>query len=306
MLRTGPVTVAVPATSANLGPGFDSLGLALSLEDEVTAEIAGDGVRVEVSGEGAGEVRADERHLVAATVLRTMRELGAPDPRGLRLSCRNRIPHARGLGSSSAAIVAGILLGRELAGQGRDDDAALRLAAKIEGHPDNVAPCLLGGFTIAWTEPGGARAVRLSVHPDVRPVVYIPTTRGLTSHARAALPDQVPHADASFNVARAALLVHALTVAPELLFEATADRLHQPYRADAMPNTAALVTRLREAGVAAFVSGAGPSVLALPVGPASPHHAGWRVESVSVATQGGRIVDGRHAEGDPVAAGLPG
>lgn len=305
MLRTGPVTVAVPATSANLGPGFDSLGLALSLEDEVTAEINGDAVRVAVSGEGAGEVRTDERHLVAATVLHTLRELGVPQPRGLRLSCRNRIPHARGLGSSSAAIVAGVLLGYELAGHPRDNEAALRLAAKIEGHPDNVAPCLLGGFTIAWTEPGGARAVPLSAHPDVRPVVYIPTLRGLTAHARAALPDQIPHADASFNVARAALLVHALTAAPELLLEATADRLHQPYRADAMPKTAALVAELREAGVAAFVSGAGPSVLALPVGQGVPHHAGWRVESVSVATRGGRIVDGRHAEGDPVAAGLP-
>lgn len=305
MYTTEPVTVAVPATSANLGPGFDSLGLALGLEDRVTAQVVGDTVRVEVVGEGAGEVPADASHLIIATMWRTFTELGGPVPAGVTLTCHNRIPHARGLGSSSAAIVAGILLARAVAGQPRDDAWALRLAARIEGHPDNVAPCLLGGFTIAWTESGGARAVRLVPHPDLRPTVYIPTTRGLTAQARAVLPAQVPHGDAAFNAARAALLVHALTRAPELLLVATEDRLHQPYRASGMPETAALVARLREAGVPAFVSGAGPTVLALPLTRAPTAPQGWRAQSLPVDLEGGRILATGHAEGDPVAAGLP-
>ena len=301
------VTVAVPATSANLGPGFDSLGLALGLEDEVTATVGGSGIRVDVTGEGAGDVATDGSHLIVATITRAFTEWGLPVPVGLSLVCRNRIPHARGLGSSSAAIVAGILLARGLAGRPADVAAEVRLASAIEGHPDNVAPCLLGGATIAWTSADGASAVRIAPHPDVRPVVYIPTTRGLTAHARAALPAEVPHADAAFNAARAALLVHALTAEPELLLEATDDRLHQPYRAASMPETAALVAELRRNGVAACVSGAGPTVLALTVaGQASrPAPDGWREEPIVVAADGGRILTVRHAGVDPVAAGLP-
>ena len=163
----GPVRVRVPATSANLGPGFDALGLALGRHDDVTAEVTGGGVRVAVTGEGAGELPADERHLIVTAMRATFDVLGA-QPAGLALECENRIPQARGLGSSSAAIVAGVLAARALVADGEqrmDDDAALRLAAELEGHPDNVAPCLLGGFTIAWTEPGGARAVSLPVAP---------------------------------------------------------------------------------------------------------------------------------------------
>jgi homoserine kinase len=288
------VTVSVPATSANLGPGFDSLGVALDLTDEVTAEVTGSGVVVEVTGEGADEVPRDRQHLVVRTMLRTLRELGVAAPRGLRLSCVNRIPHARGLGSSSAAIVAGVLLGRALAAADDGDcrAAALELAARIEGHPDNVAPCLYGGFTIAWTEPD-ARAVRLEPSARVRPVVYIPTVQGLTAHARAALPRKVPYRDAVFNLSRAALLVHALTDDPAMLSSATEDRLHQHYRAPGMPQTAALVETLRGAGIPAVVSGAGPSVLALTAtnaGEAPPAPEGWEARTLEWSATGARML----------------
>jgi homoserine kinase len=303
----------VPATSANLGPGFDSLGLALALEDEVTAAVTPGGVRVEVAGEGAGEVPLGADHLIVSTMLRTFEAHGAGRPPGLALTCRNRIPHARGLGSSSAAIVAGVVLARALVdGASLDDTEVLRLAAEIEGHPDNVAPCLLGGFTIAWTQSGGsgARAVRLEPAAELRSTVFIPGTRGLTAPARAALPAMVPHADAAFNAARAALLVHALTAESSLLLEATADRLHQDYRAPGMPETARLLSQLRAAGVPAFVSGAGPSIVALterdPAGSLQfelPD--GWYARSLSLSSTGARILSPRHAGGDPVAAGLP-
>ncbi|HEU5129522.1 MAG TPA: homoserine kinase [Glycomyces sp.] len=260
-------TVRVPATSANLGPGFDSLGLALDLFDEVTATALDPaaGVTVEVDGEGAGTVAADERHLVAAAMLRAFDALGVPAP-GLRLACRNRIPHARGLGSSSAAIVAGVVLADALAGGGMSRAEKLVLAGEIEGHPDNVAPCLLGGFTIAYGTEDGARAVGIEPSPRVRPWVFVPEHKGLTAAARAALPEHVTYADAVFNLSRAALLVDAITRRPSRLFDATADRLHQAQRAQGMPESARLLDRLRAAGVAAAVSGAGPTVIALSVG----------------------------------------
>jgi homoserine kinase len=336
---TGPVSARVPATSANLGPGFDALGLALALHDELRAEVTDGGVRVAVTGEGAGELPTDENHLVVRAMWAAFDALGAR-PAGVRVSCVNRIPQARGLGSSSAAIVGGILLARELVADGRqrlDDAEVLRLAAEMEGHPDNVAPCLLGGFTIAWTEPsgdpqgegegkgaseggagssgrgrsgaargGGARAVSLAPAAGVRPVLFVPDERGLTAQARAALPLSVPHEDAALTAGRAALLVHALTADPGLLFPATEDRLHQNYRAPGMPRTAALVDKLRDAGVAAVVSGAGPSVLALsPVPDQVEPGPGWVARQLSVDHDGavaGRGIIG-HAERDPVAAG---
>lgn len=267
---TSRVSVRVPATSANLGPGFDSLGLALSLHDTITARVGGDGVRVSVSGEGTDELPLDERHLIATTMLTTFDLLG-DRPDGFELICENVIPQARGMGSSSAAIVAGILLARHLVEGGAallDEPAVIRLAAEIEGHPDNVAACVLGGFTIAWKrdaalEDGGVRAVSLKDAKGVLPVIFVPVQRGYTAHARAVLPTTVPLTDAAFNAARTALLVRALTGIPELLFDATEDRLHQVYREAAMPDTAELVAALREKGIAAVVSGAGPSVLAL-------------------------------------------
>lgn len=300
-----PVRVRTPATSANLGPGFDTLGLALTLYDDLSARVTGDSWTVAVTGEGAGELPTDESHLVVRAMLATFDELGARPP-GVAVECVNRIPQARGLGSSSAAIVGGVQLARGLVREPLDDAAALRIAARLEGHPDNVAPCLLGGFTIAWTEAAGSQAVRLDVADGVRPTLFVPQERGLTATARAALPPSVPHADAAFNTGRAALLVHALTRDPGLLFAATEDRLHQDYRAVAMPGTAALVASLRAVGVAAVVSGAGPTVLALSSVPADFHPGTeWRAESLGVDS-GGALVKGsmvEHAERGPVAAG---
>ncbi len=304
----GPVRVRVPATSANLGPGFDALGLALALYDDVAAEVTADGVTVTVTGEGAGDLPVDDNHLVVRAMRATFDELGGQPP-GLAVECVNRIPQARGLGSSSAAIVAGVLLARALVTGGADrlDDAAvLRLAARIEGHPDNVAPCLLGGFTVAWTEPAGAQAVSLPVADGVHPTVLIPAERGLTAVARAALPASVPHGDAAFTAGRAALLVHALTTQPALLLPATLDRLHQHYRAPGMPETAALVERLRGAAVAAVVSGAGPTVLALSELPEGfDPGTNWQVLRLAIDVPGAQVGQGRlgHAERDPVAAG---
>jgi homoserine kinase len=314
-LLTKPVWVRAPATSANLGPGFDALGLALGRHDEVAARVTDHGVTVAVTGEGAGELPDDETHLVVRSMRAAFDELGEQPP-GLELRCLNRIPQARGLGSSSAAIVAGLLAARALAVDGAarlPDDEVLRLAARLEGHPDNVAPCLLGGFTIAWTEADGGRAVRDDPAPGVRPVVFVPSERGLTEVARASLPESVPHGDAAFNAGRSALLVHALTKAPALLLAATEDRLHQPYRAAGAPASAALVAQLRAEGIAAMVSGAGPTVLALLTdGRTPPQPPGWQVWPVDVDTAGATVTIGprsgtvENAERDPVAAGWAG
>jgi homoserine kinase len=257
------VTVRSPATSANLGPGFDCLGLALDLWDEYTATIVDEpGVRVAATGEGAGELPTDERHLVARSLLHGLAYVGLT-PTGLELQCVNRVPHRRGLGSSSCAIVGGLVLAAALApGEGLDQSAVVGLAAELEGHPDNVAAAALGGLTIAWTDAEGAgRAVRSAVHPGVRVTVCIPTHESETESARGMLPASVPYPDAVFNLTRSALLVHALREDPSLLLEATGDRLHQAQRHESYPGSLALVERLRAGGVPAAISGAGPSVL---------------------------------------------
>jgi homoserine kinase len=262
----GPVTVRVPATSANLGPGFDALGLALGLHDEVEAEVTDAELAIDVEGEGSAQVARDDAHLVVRSMRVAFDHLGGR-PAGLSVRCRNRIPHSRGLGSSAAAIVAGLLLARGLVADGADrlpDGELLGLAASIEGHPDNVAPCLLGGLTVAWTgADGSARAIRRDPDPAVVPVVLIPPFTASTEVARGLLPASVPHADAAFAAGRAALLVAALTGTPQALLDATEDRLHQSYRAPAMAESYQLVTRLRGDGHAAVISGAGPTVLVL-------------------------------------------
>ncbi|MDQ2836928.1 MAG: homoserine kinase [Actinomycetota bacterium] len=257
-----PVRVRVPATSANLGPGYDAFGLALGRYDEVTAAVTGSGLQVTVSGCGDGQVSLDERHLVVRSMRAAFDRLGG-QPAGLRIDCLNRIPHGRGLGSSAAAIVSGILAARALTVDGTDLLAEpLALATELEGHPDNVAACLLGEFTVAWLADGVGRAVTLTTR-GAHPVLFIPTEQSATHAARAALPATVPHADAAFNLSRSALLVLALTGRPDLLLTATEDRLHQDYRAAGMPASSALVATLRQAGIAAVISGAGSSVLAL-------------------------------------------
>jgi homoserine kinase len=262
------VRVRVPATSANLGPGFDTLGLALGLYDEVEVAVTPSGMDVEVSGEGAADVAdAGEKHLVVRALRVAFDDLNVQQPPGLALRCVNRIPHGRGLGSSAAAIVAGLIAARALAGASTSPEDVLPLANVLEGHPDNVAPCLLGGLTIAWVATGAAglpeaRAIRLDPRPEVLPVAFIAPAPVSTKVARGLLPAAVPHADAASNAGRAALLIAALTARPDALLDGTEDKLHQDYRATAMPPTHELVTRLRAAGVPAVVSGAGPSVLA--------------------------------------------
>ncbi|MFC7493722.1 MULTISPECIES: homoserine kinase [unclassified Nocardioides] len=293
----GPVRVTVPATSANLGPGFDSLGLALSLRDELTAEVTDGGLEVEVTGAGADDVPRDESHLVVRS-MRAAFDLMEARPPGLRLTCTNVVPHSRGLGSSSAAIVAGVTLARGLVAGGSllaDDQALFRLAARIEGHPDNVAPALFGGFTISGRdEDGEFFTVSAPVDPRVQVVVFVPPTPVSTEVARGLLPAEVPHADAAADAGRTALLVAALAGQPEQLLRATRDYLHQQYRRPAMPDSLDLVDRLRKDGVPALVSGAGPTVLAFTDaggvdGLRSRCPDGWESHSLDIETTGARL-----------------
>ncbi len=339
--------VRVPGSSANLGPGFDCLGLALSLYDSVEVEVletvagscAGDrptsemvapsvevavpSVEVIVQGAGAGDVALDESHLVVRALRAGLAAAGAGQP-SLRVTCVNAIPHGRGIGSSAAAIVSGVLVARGLLEdpQTLDDDLVLDVATRFEGHPDNAAASLFGSLVLGWMSPRSpatevieppeqaespeqtgstghkesigqkesieqagsiedgaikarsietgsslqARALVLAPSPEVRAVICIPDSELSTAKARAMLPAEVPHADAAFVAARAALLVEAITRRPDLLFDATEDRLHQQYRADAMPATATFLAACRKHGLAATVSGAGPSVLVLGTG----------------------------------------
>lgn len=263
--KAAPARVRVPATSANLGSAFDSAGLALSLYDDLVAVITDEpGITVDISGEGADTLPRNHKHLVAKSMVAAFEAMGG-QPRGFALVTANHIPHGRGLGSSSAAIVGGIVLARALVLGGEQlmpDPEALALASELEGHPDNVAATLLGGFTIAWTE-GVGQAYSMRPLDEIVPVVCIPHTALATKKARGLLPESVPHADAAFNAARSALLVAGMTLDPSLLLAATDDKLHQQQRRDAMPRSIDLVARLREAGIPAAISGAGPTVIAL-------------------------------------------
>ena len=260
----------VPATTANLGPGFDTLGLALSLYDELTVTVRDTpGATVEVIGVGAGEVPTDESNLVVRAIAYAFAAYSQPLP-GLDLVARNVIPHGRGLGSSGAAIVSGIMAAKGLL-EGLvdiDSNALLALATALEGHPDNVAPALFGGLTIAWTTDAGPQHKKLIVHRGVSPLIAVPESTMSTELARSLRPISVPHEDAIFNVSRSALLIAALIQSPELLLAATEDKLHQSYRAAAMPQTESLLLELRAQGLPAVVSGAGPSILVLCSDPA--------------------------------------
>jgi len=293
--RAGAARVRVPATSANLGPGFDSAGLALTLYDEVSVRVTDSGLVVDIAGEGADDLPRDDRHLVVTSLRAAFDRLGG-QPAGLVVDCTNRIPHARGLGSSSAAICAAVVAARALVEDGEellDDDAVLALATELEGHPDNVAACLRGGATFAWGHP--VQVLRVDVVPELAPVAFVPTVRSSTRTVRAMLPATVPHADAAANAGRAALLPTALATRPDLLMAATEDWLHQQYRAPAMPESAALVAALRADGVAAAISGAGPTVLALTLSDeaqavAALAPAGWTVLRLRVAPDGSQVL----------------
>lgn len=260
----------VAASSANLGPGFDSLGLALSLYDEIDVETIESGLIVEVEGEGAGQVPLDSSHLVVRAIERGL-QAGGVSVTGLKVRCRNDIPHSRGLGSSAAAVVGGLAVANGLVAQSDSTPLTatelIQLSSEFEGHPDNAAAAVLGGAVVSWTDTDGSApryaAAPLRVHPDIRLFSIIPQVRSSTAETRVLLPENVSHADASFNVSRVALLVVALTERPDLLLEATADRLHQPARAAAMPPSAEYISILRRYGIAAVLSGAGPAVIAL-------------------------------------------
>lgn len=267
----------VPASSANLGPGFDSLGLALSLYDEIDVETVESGLTIEVSGEGEGQVPLDSSHLVVRAIEHGLLSAGVSVP-GLVVRCRNSIPHSRGLGSSAAAVVGGLAAANGLVRQSDSpaltDDELIQLSSEFEGHPDNASAAVLGGAVVSWTEGGGPlpryAAAPLRLHPDIRLFPAIPQVRSSTAETRVLLPDSVSHVDARFNVSRAALLVVALADRPDLLLEATEDRLHQPQRAAAMPASAEYIDILRRCGVAAVLSGAGPAVIAFSTQPELP------------------------------------
>lgn len=263
-------TAEVAASSANLGPGFDSLGLAVSLYDEISVETTESGLVVEVEGEGAGQVPLDASHLVVRAIQRGLRENGVAAP-GLTVRCRNRIPHSRGLGSSAAAVVGGLAAANGLAMQADSTpmtaEQLVQVSSEFEGHPDNAAAAVLGGAVVSWTENRGDEpqyaAAQIRLHPDITVFAAIPQVRSSTAETRVLLPEHVSHADASFNVSRAALLIVALTERPDLLLAATEDALHQSQRAPAMPASAEYLAVLRRCGIAGVLSGAGPSVLAL-------------------------------------------
>jgi homoserine kinase len=271
--KAQPMQVQVPATSANLGPGFDCLGLALTMFDRYIAQVQDEpGVDVDVTGEGADDVARNDKNLVIKAMYKGFEFLGGK-PRGIALRQLNVIPHGRGLGSSASAIVGGLSLARALVLGGNErmsDEAMLVLANEMEGHPDNVAAAIYGGANIAWQDLQRGAMVAQSVHIEVDArigaLAFIPATSVATSKARKMLPESLPHADAVRNTSNAALLVHALEHRPDLLHTATADFLHQSYRKEAMPQSFALLTKLRNAGVAAFISGAGPTVLVLHTG----------------------------------------
>lgn len=284
-----PVTVCVPASSANLGAGFDSMGLALALYDHVRARVVDGPTTVRVSGESAQQLPRDESHLIVRSMCAAFAAAGI-DPPDVELECRNEIPHARGLGSSSAAIVAGILIADALVDDHMmDESEILALASQLEGHPDNVAPCLLGGFTVAWMDGSRARAVTREPAASLSPVVYIPDHYGLTEQARAVMPELVALSDAVYNLSRAALGVLAFTHDTDLLFDATDDRLHQRHRAPTMPESVQLVKRLRRDSIPAMVSGAGPSVLAFTQDPPSQQH--FRARTLNVGAAACQIRD---------------
>ena len=302
--RANAVQIQVPATSANLGPGFDSLGLALGMHDRYVAQIQDEpGLDIDITGEGADVLPRSDKNLLVKAMYKGFKFLGG-EPKGVAIRALNVIPHGRGLGSSASAIVGGLMLARSLVLTGEDkmsNEDLLNLATEMEGHPDNVAAALFGSATIAWTEEqrgkNVARAVQINVDSRISAIAFIPDGAVATSKARKLLPESIVHADAAANTTRGELLVHALASRPDLLFIATEDFIHQKFRQEAMPKSFALLNKLRGAGVAAFISGAGPTVLALHNGDANEiaeleRAAGsnFEVKPLNICTTGAGII----------------
>ena len=302
--RASAYEVKVPASSANLGPGFDSFALALEKRDRYIAQVLDEkNLDVDVVGEGSEELPRDEKNLVIKAIYKGWDFLGLPKKEypGLALRALNNLPHGRGLGSSASAIIGGLILSRSLVVGGADrmsDQDVLTLATEMEGHPDNVAAALFGGAVLSWATEDFADAIKLEVSPRITAVAFVPGNHVPTSKARKMLPESIPHADAVKNSINTALLTQALTTRPDLLLHATEDYLHQSYRESAMPKSFALMQKLRAAGVAAFISGAGPTVLALLVDADINHElqdliraagAGFSVENLDISRVGYQV-----------------
>jgi homoserine kinase len=258
------VTVRVPGTTANCGPGFDTIGIACTIYNDLTVTFGGKpGFTLAVSGEGAGAIPANDRNIAYQAVKAVFGKVGRPLP-GIRISMRNSIPLARGLGSSAAAIVAGLVAANAATGGTLDNRDLLALATEIEGHPDNVAPAILGGITVSFTAGGGPQSLRFDPPGELKLIVAVPEFGLSTKAARQVLPKTVPHADAVFNVSRAALLVGALCRGElDYLRHALEDRLHQPYRAKLIPGMAdVLAAAVANGALGAAISGAGPCLIA--------------------------------------------
>ncbi|WP_311523447.1 homoserine kinase [uncultured Corynebacterium sp.] len=287
--------VKVPGSSANLGPGFDTLGLALSIYDTLEVEVIESGLEVEIFGEGADDLPRDSSNLIVKAINSGLIAADVRAP-GLRVVCHNQIPQSRGLGSSAAAAAAGVVAANTLAGSPLDEDTVVQLSSEFEGHPDNAGASVLGGAVVSWTDipvdgrsKPSYRAVRIPVDESIKAVALVPDFHASTNAVRKVLPSHVTHTDARFNVSRTAVMTAALQHHPHLLFEGTRDRLHQPYRADVLPVTAEWVNRLRNRGYAAYLSGAGPTALVLITEPIEPallddaRAAGLRVIELEVA-----------------------
>ena len=287
--------VKVPGSSANLGPGFDTLGLALSIYDTLEVEVIESGLEVEIFGEGADDLPRDSSNLIVKAINSGLIAADVRVP-GLRVVCHNQIPQSRGLGSSAAAAAAGVVAANTLAGSPLDEDTVVQLSSEFEGHPDNAGASVLGGAVVSWTDipvdgrsKPSYRAVRIPVDESIKAVALVPDFHASTNAVRKVLPSHVTHTDARFNVSRTAVMTAALQHHPHLLFEGTRDRLHQPYRADVLPVTAEWVNRLRNRGYAAYLSGAGPTALVLITEPIEPallddaRAAGLRVIELDVA-----------------------
>jgi homoserine kinase len=277
------VTVRVPATSANLGSGFDSFGLALGLHNTVTAALSESGQwGLTVTGEGADSLALDEDNRVVVSMRRLFAEIGRDDL-AARLTCHNDIPLGRGLGSSAAAIVGGLVAANELTGCTVGTQRLFELAAEIEGHPDNVAASLMGGFTMCWTD-GAVRFARVEPARGLAAVVVVSDAPLATAKARELLPPSVPHRDAAFNVGRAGLLTAGIALGRcDLLGPGTADRLHEPYRLQAVPDLDAVLALLLGAGAdGAALSGSGPTVIGLVCG-TDDQQATERAQTVAAA-----------------------
>jgi homoserine kinase len=275
---------------ANLGPGFDCLALALDIRTSFEVDTQ-TGAAVTVAGEGSEEIPQDPSNLVLLAAHRVAREAGRRLPE-FAVHGHNRIPLERGLGSSAAAVVAGVLIGNEVLGTGYGSERLLDLAVEVEGHADNVGACLRGGLVIAYRADEGWWTERLDPASELRPVILIPeTVRVSTDGARRALPAEVPFADAAFNVSRAALAVVALTSRPDLLWTALEDRLHQPHRLPLAPASQRLFEEIRRTGVPVCVCGSGPSLLAFEAeGQEVPDPApGWRVLRPGLASTGAEV-----------------